>query len=224
AYRLPNVVRLPRHMAPRGRAATLELAEQAVHFGFCRSQRAGPRFHVADIVEQRRQLSQSLAGGGVVIGVVFAVGGVEQVAVVTSWVVARANELKGKLERAGSHRAAAAADLEELILGEFPCLGRVGDEPRLHPAILAADTLQREKEEGLRQLALCRPHAAGNVERADHYCIGRGPRPRAELMEAQVVIGKRHRVRLDRATLYRFLERPAAIEAGSNATLAPAFA
>ena len=90
--------------------------------------------------------------------------------------------------------------------------------------VLAPDALQREEEERLRELALGLAHAAGDVERENHRGVVRRALPLHELAEAQIVVGERRRIRLDRAALDRLLHGAAAVEPRAHAALVPAFA
>src|SRR5205085_7715649 len=102
--------------------------------------------------------------------------------------------------------------------------GRMGDERDLYFRVLAADPLQSEKEERFRELTLGLAHAAGNVDCENHRSVGRRPLAAYELAKAQVVVGERRRVDLDRAPTDRLLDCAPAVETRARSALVPAFA
>src|SRR5262245_41472742 len=179
---------------------------------------------VARVVHLRGDVAQRDARLVAVFGGVLAVRGVEEVGVVAARVVARRHGLQREARDAGAHRAAARGGLEELALLEFPGLRGVREEHRLHLGVLAADALQGEEEELLREPPLRVVHAAGDVEREDHRRVDRRARALDELAEAQVVVDDGDGIVLDVPALDGFLERPPPVEARSRAALVPALA
>src|SRR5438105_6495349 len=184
---------------------------------------------IAGVVHLGGDLGERGARFVAVLGGVLAVRGVEEVDVVAARIVARAHDLEGEARHRRGDRAAARGGLEELALVELPRLRRMREEHRLDLGVLAADALQREEEELLREPPLRFVHRARDVEREDHRGAGGGRGPAHELPEAQVVVHQRDRLVVDRrgldgVALHRLLHGAPAVEARARAALVPAFA
>src|SRR5947209_1782105 len=119
---------------------------------------------ITGVVHLRGDLGERGARLVAVLGGVLAVGGVEEVDVVAARVVARFHHVEREARDARGHGAAARGRLEELALVELPGLRGVRQEHGLDLGVLAADALQREKEELLGEAALRLVHAARDVE------------------------------------------------------------
>src|SRR5688572_15905215 len=176
---------------------------------------------VADVLEN--VVEASLGGGGVTRRV-LAIRRVEQVDVELRRAVTLVDDLADLRQRRRHERATRAGDLEELVLGEFPGLGRMRDEHDLELPVLTSQTLHGPEEKCLRELATVLAHARGHVEHQEYDGLCRRLLATRQLAETQVLVGKRRRIGLHRLALHRLAHRAPAIQPGAGAAPVPAFA
>src|SRR5213082_465330 len=223
-HRAPDVLEVVERVTAGGAAGRLQLREQLAGFGGQLPRQPRGHLHVAGETGVRGDGAERAARvGGVAHGVV-AVGGVEQVDVAASGVVAGVDDLAHLGESGGGHGAAAAAHLEEVRLVEFPRLGGVRHEQRLERAVFAPQPLHHPEEEGLGELAIAVGHAARDVQHEEHHRVQRRLTAPGELAVAQVLVDEGLCGPRRRAPLHQLLERAAPVEARARAVAVPALA
>jgi hypothetical protein len=144
---------------------------------------AGVTYVVEHLVETRLRR-------GRVARRVLAIRGVEEVDVVLRRAEALVDDLVDLGQRGRHERATGSGDLEELILGKLPGLGRVCDEHDLELPVLPPQALHGPEEKRLGELAAVLAHARRYVEHQEHDRLRRRLLAARELAETQVVIGE----------------------------------
>src|SRR6266513_4857131 len=223
-HRAPDVLEVVERVTAGGAAGRLQLREQLAGFGGQLPRQPRGHLHVAGETGVRGDGAERAARvGGVAHGVV-AVGGIEQVDVAASGVVAGVDDLAYLGESGRGHGAAGAAHLEEVRLVEFPRLGGVRHEQRLERAVFAPQPLHDPEEEGLGELAIAVGHAARHVQHEEPHRVQRRLTAPGELAEAQILVDEGLRGPRRPAPLHQLLERAAPVEARACTMAVPALA
>src|SRR5579863_163604 len=221
AHSTPDVVEIVQSIAAGRATSRCELPEQAPGLRRELTRQARGYFDISSKARVSGDRGETRACIATVTHCVVTIGGIEEIDVATSRVVASSNDLPHLVEAHGRDGAPRTRDLKELGFAEFPRFGGMSHEHGLEGAVLAPQTLHDPEKECLRELSIAIGHAARDVEQEEHDGMHGGLSPAGELSIAQVLIDEARRRAGRAAPFHHLLEGAAAIEPRARAATIP---